>query len=358
MISPRHPYRRRAQRLATSATTCNDFEWHEGAFRTMRILESRAIAGCLASIVLLSAGLDLAWSGEPLPKDSAAQQAGLKKPWFDSDGVPIHYLVTGREDGEPVVLLHGFASSSEAQWSPVIAALQKDYKVIAMDLRGCGGSGKPHDPKKYGIEMMKDVIRLLDHLKIDKAHIVGYSVSAGTGLLLAVHQGQRIRTLSCCGAGTISFGSNTPPAGNPNPDLIPRNALLDALAAALDKRSIAPLTLRLTPKGQPQPTPEAIKAHDAALLSVNDARALAAMIRGAGRKDTRITERQIQDIRVPTLAIVGADDPLKFGVDNLKRLLPGTRVVVIGRAHHLDVYRRPEFVSALKQFLDDHRLPK
>ena len=66
---------------------------------------------------------------------------------------------------------------------------------------------------------MNDVTRLLDHLKIDKAHIVGYSVSAGTGLLLVVHHGERVRTMSCCGAGTVSFGSNTPPAGIPKSEL-------------------------------------------------------------------------------------------------------------------------------------------
>ncbi|HWY87332.1 MAG TPA: alpha/beta fold hydrolase, partial [Gemmataceae bacterium] len=169
----------------------------------MLTFKLNTVAACLGGAAL--------WCG-CLDPGAAAQEAGLKQPSFDSGGVPIHYLVTGREDGEPVVLVHGFASSIEAQWTPVMDALKKDYKVIAMDIRGCGGSGKPHDPKKYGIEMMNDVARLLDHLKIDKAHIVGYSVSAGTGLLLAAHHGQRLRTLSCCGAGTVSFGSNTPPA--------------------------------------------------------------------------------------------------------------------------------------------------
>jgi pimeloyl-ACP methyl ester carboxylesterase len=183
-------------------------------------------------------------------------------------------------------------------------------------------------------------------------------MSVGTGLLLAVHHGQRVRTLSCGGAGTVSFGINMPPAGTVNPDTVPRTQLLDELATALDKESIAPLTIQLTPKGQPQPTPEAIAAHDKVLLSVNDSKALAAMIRGAGQKDTRLTEKQIQGIRVPTLAIVGADDTLKFGVDILKQLLPKTRVVVIDRAHHLDAYTRPEFVAALKQFLDENRQSK
>jgi pimeloyl-ACP methyl ester carboxylesterase len=86
-----------------------------------------------------------------------ADDAGVKKPSFDSAGVPIHYLVTGRDDGEPVVLIHGFAGNIEREWTPIIAALKKDYKVIALDCRGHGGSGKPHDPKKYGIEMVNDV---------------------------------------------------------------------------------------------------------------------------------------------------------------------------------------------------------
>ena len=51
-------------------------------------------------------------------------------------------------------------------------------------------------PLGLGIEMMNDAVRLLDHLKIDKAHIVGYSMSSGTGLLLALHHGKRVRTLS------------------------------------------------------------------------------------------------------------------------------------------------------------------
>lgn len=308
--------------------------------------KAKILPACLVALPFLCGGP--IWSQAP-------EEAGVQKPWFNSGGVPIHYLVTGREDGEPVVLLHGFASSIEAQWPRVIDVLKKDYKVIAMDLRGCGGSGKPHDSKKYGIEMVNDVVRLLDHLKIDKAHIVGYSMSAGTALCLAVHHGERVRSLSVCAAGVVSFGSHTPPSGIAQSSPDTRIQLLTDLANALDKGSIKPLTITLTPKNQPKPTPEAIKAHDTKLLSVNDAKALAAMIRGAGFPDTLLTEKQIQDIRVPTLALIGANDPLRFGVDRLKRLLPKTRVVVIDNAHHLDVSTRPEFVNGLKQFLDDNR---
>jgi pimeloyl-ACP methyl ester carboxylesterase len=314
----------------------------------------------VVSILVL---IGIVWNIPPA-SDAQEPKTGLvaKKPSFDSAGVPIHYLVTGKEDGEPVVLIHGFASSIEAQWPPVIDKLKTDYRVIALDIRGCGGSGKPHDPKAYGIEMANDVVRLLDHLKIARAHIVGYSMSAGTGLLVAVKHPERVRTLACCGAGVISFGSNTLPANMPNPENVVRHPrqepLLTALASALDNRSIEPLTLELNPKNQPMPTPEQIKAHDKELMAVNDPKALAAMIRASGYKDTRLTEKEIQGISAPTLAIVGADDPLKYGVDLMKTLVPKTKVVVIENAHHLNTAGRPEFATALKEFLDEQRQTK
>src|SRR5262249_42857572 len=97
---------------------------------------------------------------------------------FLSDGVKIHYTVEGK--GEPVVLLHGFAASSRLQWgvSGVYKALVNDYQMIALDLRGHGQSGKPHDADAYGIKMVEDVVRLMDELKIPKAHFVGYSLGS------------------------------------------------------------------------------------------------------------------------------------------------------------------------------------
>src|SRR3954453_5722440 len=98
--------------------------------------------------------------------------------FFDSAGVRIRYIEEGQ--GEPVVLVHGYTSDAEAQWARtgVIQALAAQYRVIAMDLRGHGGSGKPHDPAQYGPEMSLDIVRLLDHLGIRRAHIVGYSMGA------------------------------------------------------------------------------------------------------------------------------------------------------------------------------------
>ena len=93
-------------------------------------------------------------------------QSALEDKFFDSKGVTIRYVDVGR--GEPVVLVHGFSSSVEGNWGApgVIAALEKDFRVVALDCRGHGKSDKPHDAAAYGNEMVEDVARLLDHLGI------------------------------------------------------------------------------------------------------------------------------------------------------------------------------------------------
>lgn len=275
---------------------------------------------------------------------AVADKPPLQKPSFDSAGVPIHYLVTGREDGEPIVLIHGFADTFNVQWKQAIAALRKDFKVIALDCRGHGGSGKPHDPASYGVEMVHDVARLLDHLKVDKAHIVGYSMGATIALGFAVHHPQRTRTVTLGGGGGLN-GS--------------QEKLVREVADSLEKgNGLGPLVIALTPKDQPKPSPESIKLIDKAVLSVNDGKALAAVARGAiGTRGLQVSDTQIQGVRVPMLALVGADDPLRGEVDRLKKLLPKTRVIVIDKADHMTALQRPEFLRGLRQFLDENRQP-
>ena len=123
--------------------------------------------------------------------------------YFDSNGVKIHYIVEGH--GEPVLLIHGFTANIQFQWAlpGVIKALSPDYQVIAYDNRGHGKSDKPHDPKKYGVEMVEDAVRLLDHLKIKDAHVVGYSMAAMiTSKLMATHP-ERVRTATLGGSGGL-----------------------------------------------------------------------------------------------------------------------------------------------------------
>jgi pimeloyl-ACP methyl ester carboxylesterase len=128
-----------------------------------------------------------------------AQQAAQS---FDSNGVQIQYVDKGR--GAPVVLLHGFTGSYARHWEApgVIGALESaGYRVIAMDCRGHGQSGKPHDAGQYGLEMVQDVLRLLDHLHIDRAHIVGYSMGGWIAAQMLVRYPSRVRTVTLLGAG-------------------------------------------------------------------------------------------------------------------------------------------------------------
>lgn len=92
-----------------------------------------------------------------------------------------------RGQGDPVILLHGFIFSAQSNWIGVFDALSQayHYRVVALDLRGHGESGKPHDAGRYGVEMINDVLSLMDDLKMERAHVIGYSL--GGILALKIH---------------------------------------------------------------------------------------------------------------------------------------------------------------------------
>jgi pimeloyl-ACP methyl ester carboxylesterase len=296
------------------------------------LMPRRLVPGLTLFLCLATAGLQ-------------AQTPEVKEPSFDSAGVKIHYVIQGKEDGEPVLLIHGFSVNIEAQWEPVRKELAKEYKVIALDCLGHGGSEKPHDPKKYGLAMAQDAVRLLDHLKIDKAHIVGYSMGAGLTLQIAARHPERVRTATLGGAGLPLPG---------------REKMLAELADSLEQgKGFGPLIVALTPTGQPRPTEEQIKTINAVLLARNDPKALAAVVRGSlADKNLALSEEKIKGIKVPLLALIGETDPLRPGVDELKKQLPAVKVVVIDKADHLTAFSREEFVRGLKEFLDAHRTAK
>ena len=120
---------------------------------------------------------------------------------FDSAGVKIHYEIQGQ--GEPIILIHGYIADHNMNWKApgIMQELAKRRKVIAIDCRGHGKSGKPHDPEKYGAEMANDVIRLMDHLKIEKAHVGGYSMGAFITCKLMADHPERLRSAAMGGAG-------------------------------------------------------------------------------------------------------------------------------------------------------------
>jgi pimeloyl-ACP methyl ester carboxylesterase len=275
----------------------------------------------------------------------ALAQATPADQYFDANGVRIRYVEAGR--GEPVVLVHGFSSSLDANWAQtrVIETLAKDFHVVAFDCRGHGKSDKPHDAASYGNNMVEDVARLLDHLHIAKAHIVGYSMGGAiTGKFITTHQDRVI---------TASFGGSAPRLGWTAQN--ERDA--EELAASLEQgKGMRPLILRLAPPNEPKPSEDVIAQQSRAIVGRNDPLALAAVQRGG--REQKVTLEELHAVHVPLLAVVGSADPIGAGVRAFKVVMPALQVVVIDGATHSGVRGapgRPEFVAAVHDFVAAHR---
>src|SRR5437879_4243175 len=126
---------------------------------------------------------------------------------FSSDGVKIHYVTEGT--GEPVILIHGLYSSAMMNWEfpGITKELAKQFQVIALDNRGHGDSGKPKAEGEYGEKMVEDVVRLMDHLHIAKADVVGYSMGGMIAMKLVTMHPERVRTVVLGGMGWLQKDS-------------------------------------------------------------------------------------------------------------------------------------------------------
>jgi pimeloyl-ACP methyl ester carboxylesterase len=226
--------------------------------------------------------------------------------FFNSDGVRIRYRVWGQ--GPPVLLIHGFGESLES-WhrEGVVRALAPHFRVIAMDVRGHGRSDKPRDPKSYGAELSGDAVRLLRHLGITKAHVVGYSLGALVALDVAALHQEHALSVVLGGAGWN-----------------PPETLDDFSRQA-----------------------EAYEQGRVRIRDGDDAQALAALLRGL----RVLSEEEVRRIRVPVAALIGADDRFMANVQRLSRVLPNTQVTVIPDADHATALRHPKFGEALLAFL-------
>ncbi len=261
--------------------------------------------------------------------------------YFDSDGVRIHYTDEG--EGEPVVLVHGFAAHADLNWRRpgITQALAKEFRVIAMDTRGHGLSGKPRGQGRYGIEMVEDVVRLLDHLEIEKAHVAGYSLGGFLSLKLAAKHPERLSSVSPLAAGWEQ-AENSHFLGN-----------MDQIIASLEAGDgIAPLSGNLG-EGREKPGLRHKLLVKILTKYFNEPHALVGVIRGL--PEILLTEGELRGISVPVCSVVGTRDPLKPGVDAMNGLVADHTVVFIEGADHVDAPSRPEFLEALAGFLRAHR---
>lgn len=127
-----------------------------------------------------------------------AQEKPTSNYFTTKDGIKIHYLVQGT--GTPVILIHGYTSSAEGNWgrNGIMEALAKNHKVVALDCRNHGKSDKPQPGARGRPE---DVIELLEHLKIEKAHFHGYSMGGSIMSHLMARIPEKFITASFGGSG-------------------------------------------------------------------------------------------------------------------------------------------------------------
>jgi pimeloyl-ACP methyl ester carboxylesterase len=245
-------------------------------------------------------------------------------PVFDSDGVEIAYIDEG--EGEPILLIHGFASNIAANWVDpgwVRTLLQSGRRVVAYDNRGHGKSEKLYDPEVYGAPTMaEDARRLLDRLGIAHADVLGYSMGARIATFLALAHPERVRSLILGGLG-INMVRGVVGSG--------------PIAKALEAPRIEDVT---------NDTARSFRAF--AEQTKSDLKALAACIRGPREK---ITPERLATIAAPTLVAVGSKDVIAGSGPELATLIPGAQFRDIPGRDHMRAVGDSNFKRGVLDFL-------
>jgi pimeloyl-ACP methyl ester carboxylesterase len=248
-------------------------------------------------------------------------------PSFHNGAVEIAYLDEG--EGEAIVLVHGFASSKNVNWvyPTWVSELKKaGRRVIALDNRGHGDSGKLYDAAQYEVAIMAgDVIALMDHLGIERADVMGYSLGSRMTAVLALSHPQRLRSVILGGIGIGIIAG-----GGPG----------ESVALALEAPSLDDVT---------DPVGRTFRAF--ADQTRSDRRALAACIRGSRQV---LSREQAASIQTPTLIAVGTKDPIAGSAEGLAAVMPNARALPIPDRDHMLAVGDKVFKAGVQRFLQEN----
>jgi pimeloyl-ACP methyl ester carboxylesterase len=243
---------------------------------------------------------------------------------FKNGNVEIAYLDEG--EGEPIVLVHGFASTKEVNWvnpSWVTTLTRAGRRVIALDDRGHGGSSKLTDPADYhSAKMAGDVAALMDHLRIERADVMGYSMGARITAFLAVDHPARVRSAILGGLGIR---------------LVEGVGLPESIADALEAPSLPDVK---------DPMGRVFRAF--AEQTKSDLKALAACIRGSRQV---LSREQVAGIGIPVLVAVGTKDVVAGSGPELAALIPGAQALDIPDRDHMLAVGDKAYKTGVLEFL-------
>jgi pimeloyl-ACP methyl ester carboxylesterase len=248
---------------------------------------------------------------------------------FSHDGFDFAFLDKG--EGDPVLLIHGFASTHFVNWvSPGWVKTLNDagYRAIALDNRGHGQSSKSYDPGDYTPrKMASDAAALLDHLGVERAHAMGYSMGARITAFLALEEPAKVATVIFGGLGI---------------GMVEGVGDWDPIAAAL---------IADDPSKTTHPRGKAFRAF--ADQTRSDRQALAACI---ATSRELLSEDEIARIAQPALIAVGTKDDIGGSPEELAGLMPNAESFWIeGRDHMLAVGDKA-FKQKVLEFLKKHSL--
>ena len=246
-----------------------------------------------------------------------------------SDGVTISYDDAGAPGGKPVLLVHGFASNRDEGWKRTgwyAAFERRGQRVIAPDMRGHGQSGKPHDPASYAPDRrLADVTELLDHLGVERADVVGYSMGARLALGLAIRAPERVDNLVVGGIGQRLF--------TPSPQD-------DAMGRAMEAEDPATIS---------EPMLQSFRHF--ADEQGEDRLALAAASRAKG---LTLTTDELFVVRAPTLVVAGSRDQLAGDPQGLADHIRGAKAVTIQGCDHFNAIPHALLKATVFDFLDGY----
>ena len=293
----------------------------------------RPSAACVSAVVLVacasSAPSRVPDAAVP-PTSAAATIKAAGDQFFTSDGARLRYRVAGR--GDAVVLVHGLTRSLD-DWVGVGDSLALDHHVIALDLRGFGQSTRFRTPGDFGPKMADDVVRLLDHLRLSRAHLVGHSLGAAIVADVATRYPDRVASASLVAGpfrqDTASFARDD--AG---------------FAADIDRGAGMVRFLQWLFPGTPDSVAKALSAQT---MAANEPAAISAAMRSMG--GLMVLPARAGAIKAPTLVAVGGRDPLIDGSRWLASWWPRAQLLVVPEANHGDIAQRHEVLVAMRKLM-------
>ena len=249
---------------------------------------------------------------------------------FSSSGVEISYARTG--EGPPIILVHGFAADRNSNWQAAgwyRRLTDAGRSVIAMDCRGHGASQKLYQIADYHLEnMAADVLRLSEHLGLEKPDLMGYSMGGLISTFLLINHGGRFNAAILAGIGDSVLGGR-------------REARMNPIADALETDDPGTIT---------NPVAKAFREF-AGMSEGNDLKALAACMRAPrGDFDTADPEK----ITNPVLVVVGEQDDLAGSANALTQAIEDAQLVTLPHRDHMNAVVDNLFKSAVLDFLTLH----